>query len=107
MLNFWRRSADLMFASHGLGNLILLFYRLGNSTAAATLNGTITKSFESNSLVKESPDVIARLRRTLGEAAFDEASRRGATMTLHEATDYALGEIAQALVAAGVTEQIV
>jgi predicted ATPase len=106
MLNVWRRSADLMFASHGLGNLILLFYRLGNSTAAATLNGAMAKSFESNSLVTERPDVIARLRRTLGEAAFDEASRRGAAMTLHEATDYALGEIAQALVAAGVTEQI-
>ena len=96
-----------MFASHGLGNLILLFDRLGNSTAAATLKGTMTKSFESNSLVTESPDVTARLRRTLGEAAFDEARRRGAAMTLHEATDYALGEIAKALVAAGVTEQTV
>ena len=59
MLNVWRRSADLMFASNGLGNLILLFDRLGNSTAAATLSGTMTKSFVSNSLVTESGGVQA------------------------------------------------
>jgi predicted ATPase len=99
MLNFWRRSSDLMLASLGLGSLIFLFERLAHDEAAATLHGALTRSLDSSAFFAELPDAITRIRGTLGVAAFDEANRRGGAMTLHEATDYALDQIAHALAA--------
>jgi tetratricopeptide (TPR) repeat protein len=101
MLDLWRRSTDLMFVSHGLGSLIVLFDRLGHAAAAATLNGTLAKTYESNPFVPELPDTVERVRGTLGDASFDEASRRGAAMALHEAHDYAVDQVRQALAALG------
>jgi hypothetical protein len=100
MLGEWRRANDLMLASHGLGSLIVLFERLDRPEAAATLNGMLSETLESSALVTELPDIVDRVRNTMGEAAFGEATRRGAVMSLHEATDYALEQITQALAAA-------
>jgi hypothetical protein len=93
----------LVFVSLGLGNLIVLFERLGRPTAAATLSGTVTRVADANALVPELPHAIARARGHLGDAAFDEANRQGAAMPIHHANDYALAEIAQALVTAAAT----
>ena len=97
MLNVSRRSADIMFASHGLGGLIVLFERLGNPSAAAALHGTLTKAFDTNTFFAELPETATRLRQVLGDAAFEKASRQGTAMTLHEAADYANDQIADAL----------
>jgi predicted ATPase/DNA-binding winged helix-turn-helix (wHTH) protein len=102
MLDWWRRSSDLLFVSHGLGSLIVLFERLGQVAAAATLIGTLTRTFESNPFVPELPDTLMRVRTTLGDTRFDETNRRGAAMALHEAYDYALDQIRQALASLGV-----
>jgi len=40
---------------------------------------------------------ITQLRRTLGDAAFDEAGRKGAAMAVHEAYEYAIEQVADAL----------
>ncbi|MFB9268594.1 hypothetical protein ACFFWD_36670 [Bradyrhizobium erythrophlei] len=99
VLSLGRRSADLMFVSHGLGNLIVLFDRLGRADAAATLNGTLSKTFEFNPFVPEQSNAVGRLRDALGTTVFEAASRRGAAMALHEAFDYAIDQVEQALAA--------
>jgi hypothetical protein len=100
MLEGALRSADLMFMSHGLGRLIVLFERLGCAEAAATLHGALCRRPQSNSFVQELPDTIERVRAVLGPERFDAAGARGNAMALHEATDYALGQVRLALVTA-------
>ena len=97
MLNLGRRSTDLMFISHGFGNLIVLFARLGLANAAVTLNGTLSKTFEHNPFVPDLAGTLTRLRDVLGSARFDAANRFGAAMALHEAYKYAIEEVEQAL----------
>jgi hypothetical protein len=90
-------SRDLISASYCLGNLIVLFERLGRSSAAATLNGTLTRIADAAALVPELPNSISRVRNSLGEIAFEAAARRGAAMPVNEANNYALVEIAETL----------
>jgi hypothetical protein len=97
MLEGSRRSADLIFMSHGLGRLIVLFERLGYSEAAATLHSALSGHIQATSFVSELPETMSRVRDVLGDASFNAASRRGAAMALHDATDYALGLVRQAL----------
>jgi hypothetical protein len=99
MLDLWRRSSDSMFASHGLGSLIVLFDRLGHAVAAATLSGMLTRTFESNPFVPDLVGAVAHVRGVLGDAEFDTASQHGAAMALHDAHDYAVDQVRQALVA--------
>jgi predicted ATPase len=106
MLISWRQSNDLMLASHGLGSLIVLFGRLGRVEAAATLHGALTKNFEPDSFIAGFSDAIGRIRIKLGDANFGAANSRGNAMTLHEATDYVLDQIAQALAADGLAETV-
>src|SRR5262249_35178248 len=97
MLTLWRRSTDLMFVSHGLGSLIVLLDRVGRANAAATLNGVVARTFDSNPFVLELADTMQRVSRTLGEESFREADRRGTVMAVHEAYDYASDQVRQAL----------
>jgi predicted ATPase/class 3 adenylate cyclase len=101
VVNSWHRSTDLMFVSHGLGGLIVLFDRLGHATAAATLNGALTAMIGSTAFLQELPDTIGRVRGMLGDTAFDAADKRGAAMTFSEASSYASGQVRQALAALG------
>ena len=78
MLDSWHRSTDIMSVSGGIGALVLLFERLGDATAAATINGFLTRMIESNAFFRDLPDTIARVRQVLGDALFDEANKRGA-----------------------------
>jgi tetratricopeptide (TPR) repeat protein len=102
MLALWRRSNDLMFVSHGLGSLIVLLDRLGHADAAATLNGIVARTFESNPFVPELADTMQRVRQTLGETRFREADRRGMAMAIREAYDYADDQVRLAREALGV-----
>jgi predicted ATPase len=97
MLGQWRGSAELMMVSNGIGGLVVLFERLGRTGAAATLYGAIGEVFQANPFVAEFPATMLRARDALGDAAFDEANRRGAAMSMHDAIDYARKQIAQAL----------
>jgi hypothetical protein len=101
MLDSWRRSTDIAFVAHGIGALILMFERVGDAMAAATTNGFLTKTFETTNFLRQLPDAIACVRQALGEAGFDEASKRGAAMTYREVVDYAADRIQHALTALG------
>jgi hypothetical protein len=96
-------SRDVVFVSQGLGNLVVLFERLGQPIAAATLNAAVMRIVDAHALVPELTQTMSRVRGRLGEAAFDEANRRGAAMPIHHANDFALAEIAQALATAAAT----
>ena len=100
-VNSWHQSTDLMFVSHGLGGLIVLFDRLGHATAAATLNGALTAMIESTAFLHELSDAIVRVRRVLGDAAFDDAARRGAAMAFSEVVNYASDQVLRALATLG------
>jgi predicted ATPase/class 3 adenylate cyclase len=97
MLNAWHGTAEAMLVSHGIGGLVVLFERLSRREAAALLCGILNRVFPSNPFVEELPSATARLRHKLGEPAFDDLTRRGAAMDLHEAIDYAQEQIEQAL----------
>jgi len=97
LIEVWRGSPDLIFISHGLGSVIVLFARLGVGEPAAVLHGAIAKLLESNPFVAELGDATTRVRRLLGDAAFDAASRRGAAMELHAVHDYALEHVRRTL----------
>ena len=105
MLNASRRSADLMFASHGIGSLIALFERIGQTQAATTLHGFLSPMFDTSAFLAEFPQIVARLRRDLGDATFDAERRKGEAMAQHEAADYALVQITNALASLGVTDE--
>jgi hypothetical protein len=102
MLNFWRNSSDLMLPSLGLGSLIALFQRLGCDHAAATLHGALVRSMDSSAFLTDLPDTMKRVRVALGDAKFEAAKTLGNAMSLHDATDYALDQIAAALASRGV-----
>jgi hypothetical protein len=49
------------------------------------LYGALSRYIEATRFVSELPDTIARVRGLLGDASFNAAGRRGATMALHDA----------------------
>jgi tetratricopeptide (TPR) repeat protein len=108
MLDSWRRSTDTSLVSAGIGALVLLFDRLGDARAAATISGFLATIFESNAFHPDFPETIARVRQVLGDAPFDEAKKRGAAMTYREVVDYAAHRVQHALtaLAAGSTDRI-
>ena len=68
---------------------------------SAPLYGALSRHIEATSLVSELPDTIVRVRAVLGDASFNAASGCGATLALHDATNYALSLVRQALTDAG------
>jgi tetratricopeptide (TPR) repeat protein len=101
VIGTWRRSPDLMFASHGLGSLIVLLARIDRLEPAAILHGAVVAAAGSSAFAPELTAAVERLRDRLGAASFDEYSRRGARLELHEAHDVALREVHAALAALG------
>jgi hypothetical protein len=97
MLNAWHGTAEAMLVSHGIGGLVVLFERLSHREAAALLHGMLNRVFPFNPFVEELPATKARLRHALWGPVFDDLSRRGAAMDLHESIDYAQEQIEQAL----------
>jgi len=101
MLDAWRGAPDMMFVSHGLGNLIVLFVRLDLAAPAATLHGTLRRLLRHSDFIQDLPNTVLRIRDALGEAPFAELERQGGEMALHEATAFAQEQISQALAALG------
>ncbi len=94
-------STDLAFVSQGLGNLMVLFERLGQAPTAVTLNGALSRIVGSNAFVPELPETVSRLQRSLADADFKAATKRGAVMSGLDANEFALAEIARVLPTAG------
>ena len=101
MLGSYGEATDLAFVSAWRASLIVLLAKLSHFEAAATLNGTLPASVDAKGVVPEHPDAVARVREALGETPFAEAARRGASMALREASNYAIDQIRQALAALG------
>jgi predicted ATPase len=97
MFSAWHGVAEALLVSHGIGGLIVLFERLGRCNAAALLHGMLSRMLPSNPFVEELPASLVRLRDALGNPAFDDLTRRGAAMDLHEAIEYAQEQIEKAL----------
>jgi predicted ATPase len=97
MLDTWQGSPDAMGASHGIGGLIILFDRLGQSAQAVTLHAALMHYLPSLRMLEELPAAIERARTALGDTAFNEAMQRGAVMEPREMTEFARTEIAHAL----------
>jgi hypothetical protein len=88
---------DSFFASAGLIALILLFDRLGHSRTVATLHGAFPPSIDRGAHAEALDAAAARARATLAEAVFNDAIRKGAAMSLPEASLFARAEIERAL----------
>jgi hypothetical protein len=69
------------------------------ATPAETMNGTLSTSHFAKTVIPELPDAVARVRESPDQAAFAEATQRGAAMAQCEASNFAVGQIRQALAA--------
>jgi predicted ATPase len=90
-------SRDLALVSQGLGNLIVLFERLGRVSAAVTLTGALSRIVGSNAFVPELSETASRLQRSLSTLDFEAATKLGAVMSALDANEFALAEISRAL----------
>jgi hypothetical protein len=79
----------------------LIFERLGQAPTAVTLNGALSRVVGSNAFVPELPETASRLRRSLADADFKAATKRGAVTSALETNEFALAEIARVLPTAG------
>jgi len=103
MFNAWHGTAETLLVSNGIGGLTVLFERLGRCNAAAVLHGVLNRMLPSNPFVEELPATAVRLREALGRPAFDDLTRRGAAMDLHDAIEYAQEQIEKAIGELGCT----
>jgi tetratricopeptide (TPR) repeat protein len=90
-------SRDTALVSQGLGNVIVLFERLGLFSSAVTLNGALSRIVGSYAFVPELPETAARLERSLSTSDFDAATKLAAAMSALDANEFALMEISRAL----------
>ena len=97
MLKQWQGAAELMMVSNGIGGLVVLFERIARREAAALLHGVLEQAFPTNPFVDELPAAMGRVREELGDAVFEDATRRGAAMDVHQAINYAETQIERAL----------
>jgi predicted ATPase len=97
MLKQWQGAAELMMVSNGIGGLVVLFERVGRLEAAAVLHGMLERAFPTNPFVEELPAAMGRVWEALGDTAFENATRHGAAMDVHQAINYAEMQIERAL----------
>ena len=93
MLQPFAASLDVAFLSAALGNLIVLFERLGEPVAAATLYGALSHVGGSDAFVPELVTADSRLRQELGEPGYRAARSRGEAMSAADAEAFAIAEI--------------
>lgn len=93
MLATWQRSPDVMLVVVVLGSLVVLFERTGHPIPAARLSGLLGRLSALDYQHAGIREAISRLRKALGEQTFDDESRRGAAMTLHEGVGYAAKQV--------------
>jgi predicted ATPase/class 3 adenylate cyclase len=83
-------SRDVALVSQGLGNVIILFERLGLFSSAVTLNGALSRIVGSYAFVPELLETVSRLRRSLSISDFEAATKLGAVMSPLDANEFAL-----------------
>jgi hypothetical protein len=93
MLVSFGEATDIASISAWRASLVVLFAKQGQFEAAATLHGTYRDVIDASGVVKQLPDAVALSRDALGADAFDAAAERGASMSLRQASDYAIEQV--------------
>lgn len=93
MLISFGDATDILSVSAWRASLVVLFTKLGQYTAAATLYGTFEDKIDASGVVPELPDAVEAVQKTLGTKTFSSAKKSGAAMSLREASNYAFVQI--------------
>lgn len=91
-LRFYFDSGNFYLVKNAMGALVLLLERLDYTQASATINGFADMSFNRSAL-PELTTAIARIRKVLGEAAYETFARAGEQMSTAQMVTYALEQI--------------
>ena len=97
MLVTFGKATDVATVAAWRASLAVLLARVGRSEAAATLTGTFAGKVDAASVVPEHPETMEPVRAELGEDGWGDATGRGASMSLREASNYAIEEVRLAL----------
>lgn len=97
MLQSFGAASDIASVSAWRTALVVLFAKLGQLQAAATLHGTIAGTAHGESFSSEHSEAVQKTRGALGESVFAALMARGAAMSLREASDFAAVQVDLAL----------
>jgi hypothetical protein len=101
MLVSFGEATDIASVSTWRASLAVLLAKLGHFEAAATLHGTYSQVIDASGVVPEIAGAIDQVRVALGETAFTRAGARGSSMSLREATNYAIEQVRMGLAQLG------
>ena len=101
MLVSFGEATDIASVSTWRASLAVLLAKLGHFEAAATLHGTYSQVIDASGVVPEIAGAIEKARAALGESAFATAGARGGSMSLREATNYAIEQVRMGLTKLG------
>ncbi|MBX2838751.1 MAG: adenylate/guanylate cyclase domain-containing protein [Gammaproteobacteria bacterium] len=73
--------------------LVILLAKTEQFHAVATLQGTLIKQIDQDSLAPEHSEAIAQAHKALGMKAYTAATVSGSEMSLREATNYAVAQV--------------
>jgi tetratricopeptide (TPR) repeat protein len=93
MLASFGEATDIASVSAWRASLVVLLAKLGRFEASATLHGTFAELIDASGVVPELPNAVETARTALGDETFASAAARGATMSLREASEYAVEQI--------------
>lgn len=97
MLASFGEATDIASVSAWRAALVVLLAKLGHHEAAATLHGTFAASIDAAGVFPEHPEALERVREGMSADAFEAATRRGAAMSLREASNYAVEQVKRGL----------
>jgi len=97
MLVSFGEATDIASVSTWRASLAVLLAKLGHYEAAATLHGTYSQVIDASGVVPEIAGAIDTVRSALGEKRFATAGARGGSMSLREATNYAIEQVRMGL----------
>ena len=101
MLVSFGDATDILSVSAWRASLVVLFGKLRQYTAAATLYGTFEDQIDASGVVPELPDAVEQVKKALGKKIFSSAKASGAAMSLREASNYAFVQVGLGLVNLG------
>jgi predicted ATPase/class 3 adenylate cyclase len=101
MLLSFGDATDIASVSTWRASLVVLFARLKQFTAAATIYGTFEGLIDASGVVPQLPESVDTVSKALGTKVFAAAKATGAAMSLREASNYAFVQVELGLVNLG------
>ena len=93
----WSVSTDAAVVAAWRSGVVVVLGRLGRFDQAATVHGTLDDAMQGTALLAGLDQAAQQIRDAQGETDFSRARRRGAAMAPHEADDFALACLREAL----------